>query len=47
MADPNKKVKQEEAKKDEKIQISDDEAGKVAGGAKFNSLEDKKPRKPK
>ena len=49
MDDPNKKVNQEETQtgKDEKIQVADDEAEKAAGGAKFESWEDKKPRRPR
>ena len=48
MDDPNKKVNPEETEKDDKIQVPDAEAEKVAGGAKFDSWEDKKkPRKPK
>ena len=38
MNDPNKKVNQEETPKDEKIQITDSEAEKAAGG-KFDRVE--------
>ncbi|MBR3015594.1 MAG: hypothetical protein IKH57_00675 [Clostridia bacterium] len=46
MDDPNKKVKQEEIDKNEKAQITDDEAEKAAGGANFWFFDDE-TRKPK
>ena len=48
MNDPNKKVNQEENEpdKDEKIQVTDNEAEKAAGGADF-WFWDRERRKPK
>ena len=48
MNDPNKKVNQEETEtgKGEKIQVTDDEAEKAAGGADF-WFWDREKRKPK
>lgn len=45
MNDPSKKVNPEETPKDEKIQLSDDEVEKVAGGGKAGSTSDPKFRK--
>ena len=48
MNDPNKKANPEETPKAEKIELTDDEVEKAAGGAKFNSWGDeKKSRRPK
>ena len=46
MDDQNKKVNQKEIDKDGKIQITDEEAKKVAAGADFWFWDDEK-RKPK
>lgn len=48
MADPNKKVNQEETEtnKDEKIQLTENDLDKVVGGADF-WFWDKDKRKPK
>ena len=46
MDDPNKKENLEETKKDEKIELTDDEAEKAAGGASFGFY-DREKRKPK
>ena len=46
MNDPSKKVTPEEAEKDDKIQVPDEEAEKVAAGADF-WFWDRERRKPK
>ncbi len=46
MDDPNKKENLEETKKDEKIELTDEEAEKAAGGASFGFW-DREKRKPK
>lgn len=46
MDDPNKKVSQEEPEKDEKIELTDEEAEKAAGGAGF-WFWDREKKKPK
>ena len=46
MNDPNKKVNPEVTGKDEKIELTDDEAEKTAGGAGF-CFWDRESKKPK
>ena len=46
MDDPNKKENLEETKKDEKIELTDEEAEKAAGGASFGFW-DREKKKPK
>ena len=46
MDDPAKKEPLEETKKDEKIELTDEEAEKAAGGASFGFY-DREKRKPK
>ena len=46
MNDPNKKENPKETEKDEKIQLTDEEAEKAAGGADF-WFWDRERRKPK
>ena len=46
MDDPNKKENPKETEKDEKIQLTDEEAEKAAGGADF-WFWDRERRKPK
>ena len=46
MNDPTKKVNPEEDPKDEKVEMTEEEAEKVAGGASFGFY-DREKRKPK
>ena len=46
MNDPTKKVNPEETPKDEKVEMTEEEAEKAAGGASFGFY-DREKRKPK